>query len=216
VPRVSSASFVGREKEMAALRAAAAAAAAGQTQIVLIDGDAGIGKSRLVANVCAQARREDAVAAVGGCVPLGEGSVAFAPFIELLRQVREELGAERFAKLAAPGLVASMILPGQTGQQDPAGELRLLAKRGRLDLRAPEGTVTDAAEPLAALHLTQREAEVLRLLAVGRTNREIGRNLFISEKTASVHVSNLMRKLGVVNRYEAAVIAGQIGLSPDG
>ena len=51
-----------------------------------------------------------------------------------------------------------------------------------------------------------------RLLAVGRTNREIARGLFISEKTASVHVSNLMRKLGVANRYAAAVIAGQLGL----
>jgi DNA-binding NarL/FixJ family response regulator len=53
---------------------------------------------------------------------------------------------------------------------------------------------------------------VLALLAVGRTNREIGRELFISEKTASVHVTNVMRKLGVDSRYAAAAIAGQLGL----
>ena len=61
VSRVSSARFIGREnreKEMAVLRAAAAAAAAGRARIVLIDGDAGIGKSRLIASACAQARLE--------------------------------------------------------------------------------------------------------------------------------------------------------------
>jgi hypothetical protein len=60
---------------------------------VLIEGDADAGKSRLVANVCAQARQEGMVAVVGGCVPLGEGSVAFAPFVELLRQPQDDLGA---------------------------------------------------------------------------------------------------------------------------
>jgi DNA-binding NarL/FixJ family response regulator len=53
---------------------------------------------------------------------------------------------------------------------------------------------------------------VLALLATGRTNREIARTLYISEKTASVHVSNLFRKLGVNGRVEAAAIAQRLDL----
>ena len=60
--------------------------------------------------------------------------------------------------------------------------------------------------------MTRRELDVLRLLAAGQTNRQIGESLFISEKTASVHVTNLLRKLGVPNRIEAAAIAQRLGL----
>ena len=60
--------------------------------------------------------------------------------------------------------------------------------------------------------MTVRELEVLRLLAVGRTNRDIAAELFISAKTASVHVSNIISKLGVASRGEAAAIAYKLGL----
>ena len=60
--------------------------------------------------------------------------------------------------------------------------------------------------------LTPRELEVLRLVAEGRTNGEIGAALFISTKTASVHVSNIFAKLGVSGRGEAAAIAHRHGL----
>ena len=59
--------------------------------------------------------------------------------------------------------------------------------------------------------LTARELEVLRLFAIGRSNREIAAELFISAKTASVHVSNIMSKLGVANRVEAAALAYRLG-----
>lgn len=55
---------------------------------------------------------------------------------------------------------------------------------------------------------------MLALLVAGRTNRQIARALFISEKTASVHVSNLLRKLGVANRYDAAAVGARAGISP--
>ena len=57
------------------------------------------------------------------------------------------------------------------------------------------------------LGLTDRELEVLRLVAAGRSNRDIAADLFISAKTASVHVSNIMAKLGAANRAEATAIA---------
>ena len=60
--------------------------------------------------------------------------------------------------------------------------------------------------------LTPREREVLAMVAAGMTNREIGEALFISESTAGVHVSNLMAKLGVGSRTEAATAAYRAGL----
>jgi DNA-binding NarL/FixJ family response regulator len=93
-------------------------------------------------------------------------------------------------------------------------EMQALARRARLDL-APAGAVTptiDPATPAGQLGLTPREAEVLALVAAGRSNRQIAQMLFISPKTASVHVSNLLAKLGVRTRIEAAAIAHRLGL----
>ena len=67
------------------------------------------------------------------------------------------------------------------------------------------------ASPVAGL--TPRELEVLQLVAAGRSNGEIGNALFISTKTASVHVSNILAKLGVSGRGEAAALAHRIGLT---
>ena len=61
--------------------------------------------------------------------------------------------------------------------------------------------------------LTDRELEVLRLLAHGLSNRRIGDTLFITESTAGVHVSNILGKLGVASRVEAAALAVRVGLS---
>jgi DNA-binding NarL/FixJ family response regulator len=74
----------------------------------------------------------------------------------------------------------------------------------------------DGARP--ELSLTARETEVLRLLAEGRSNRQIGEALYISAKTAGVHVSNIMAKLGVSSRTEAAAVAHRNGLAgqPEG
>ena len=62
--------------------------------------------------------------------------------------------------------------------------------------------------------LTGRELAVLRLLAAGRTNAQIGAELYISPKTAGVHVSNILRKLGVSGRVQAAALAERAGLLP--
>jgi DNA-binding NarL/FixJ family response regulator len=60
--------------------------------------------------------------------------------------------------------------------------------------------------------LTSRERDVLELVAQGRTNRQIATQLYISEKTVSVHVSNILAKLGVGSRTEAAAVARRQGL----
>jgi DNA-binding NarL/FixJ family response regulator len=61
-------------------------------------------------------------------------------------------------------------------------------------------------------NLTARELEVLALLVEGRSNRQIAEQLFISTKTASVHVTNLLAKLGAHSRLEAAAMARRLGL----
>jgi DNA-binding CsgD family transcriptional regulator len=63
--------------------------------------------------------------------------------------------------------------------------------------------------------LSRREHEVLALISEGRTNREIGERLFISQKTVGVHVGNILSKLGVSGRVEAAAVAIRLGLSGD-
>ena len=91
-------------------------------------------------------------------------------------------------------------------------EIEALARRGRVDLAAQPAAAPPPA-PEAPLGLTPREHEVLLLLAEGRTNREIGATLFMSEKTASVHVSRILAKLDVGGRVEAAAVAHRLGLT---
>jgi DNA-binding CsgD family transcriptional regulator len=86
-----------------------------------------------------------------------------------------------------------------------AEEARALARRARL-LDEPAGDDN-------GFGLTSREVEVLRLVADGRSNGQIAEELFISRKTASVHVSNILGKLGVATRVEAAALAHRRGLA---
>jgi ATP/maltotriose-dependent transcriptional regulator MalT len=96
------------------------------------------------------------------------------------------------------------------GARPLAEDVELLAGRGRVALGTPSGPERDA--PADALGLTPREREVLRLVTEGLSNRGIAEELYISPKTASVHVSNILAKLGVSGRTEAAAKAHRLGL----
>lgn len=106
------------------------------------------------------------------------------------------------------------------GAEALVGEVVRLAGWGRVDLpdTGPQGgrveVVLPAQAPTPALGLTTRELEVLGALVGGSTNREIADALFISVKTASVHVSNILRKLDVSSREEAARVGHRLGLTP--
>jgi DNA-binding NarL/FixJ family response regulator len=63
-------------------------------------------------------------------------------------------------------------------------------------------------------NLTQREHDILALLAEGRANREIAQRLYLSEKTVKAHLAAIFRKLGVTNRTQAAMMAVQMGVGP--
>ena len=84
-----------------------------------------------------------------------------------------------------------------------------LARRARVDL--PPAAAGQAG-PVSPFGLTAREMEVLRLVAAGRGNQEIAAELFISPKTASVHVSHILGKLGVASRVQAAATAHKLHL----
>jgi two-component system, NarL family, response regulator LiaR len=85
-------------------------------------------------------------------------------------------------------------------QLSPQAAARLLR-----EVRTPEVAPPDA--------LTERENDVLKLLAQGKANKEIARDLFIGEKTVKTHVSNILLKLGVQSRTQAALYAAQNGLA---
>ncbi len=139
---------------------------------------------------------------------------------EALAEAGRRADAEREWSLA-------LAAADQLGAVPLASALRDLGRRARLARPAGNGAAGNGpgsprgadggqrggpADVLAGL--TSREREVLRLLVAGRSNREIAAALFIAPKTASVHVSNILGKLGAASRGEAAAIATAAGLEP--
>ncbi|HEV7604653.1 MAG TPA: LuxR C-terminal-related transcriptional regulator, partial [Candidatus Limnocylindrales bacterium] len=143
----------------------------------------------------------------------------------LLRQLRELAGR---ARIVFPPEVGDM-LDGGNGHvrtTDRAPSLvPVMAARvdgvdgvdGRSDLvRAIAGELPGTTRRHDTFGLSGREREVLLLVAQGRTNREIGERLFISQKTVGVHVGNILAKLEVSGRVEAAAVAIRLGLTERG
>jgi DNA-binding NarL/FixJ family response regulator len=126
-----------------------------------------------------------------------------APYAGL--RLAQHLVVSRERAEAREVLTSAAKLSAQLGAGLLTGRLTALAQRAGLSTESP----TDG-NPLAGL--TAREVEVLQLVADGKSNGEIGSALFISTKTASVHVSNILAKLGVNTRGEAAALAHRRGL----
>jgi ATP/maltotriose-dependent transcriptional regulator MalT len=140
--------------------------------------------------------------------PLGETLLHAA---EAALACGERDGAAERLQRAAP-------LAARLGAQSLGEQIAILARRARIRLDGGDGSGAAVAGDGGAggggleLRLTERELEVLRLVAAGRSNREIAGELFISPKTASVHVSNILGKLGVASRGEAAAKAHSLRL----
>ena len=126
------------------------------------------------------------------------------PRAQALRHAAEAALAGGDRDGAAERLRVAAALADGLGADPLAGEIALLARRGRINLGASEAPGESG--------LTGRELEVLRLVAAGRSNRDIAGELFISPKTASVHVSNILGKLGAASRGEAAAKAHALRL----
>jgi DNA-binding CsgD family transcriptional regulator len=116
---------------------------------------------------------------------------------------------------AAESLRRAAALAGGLGAAPLSEEIAILARRAKIRLPGVGGDQPASREAGVSgpgPGLTERELEVLRLVAAGRSNREIAAELFISPKTASVHVSNILGKLGAASRGEAAAKAHALRL----
>ncbi|MEU0526776.1 helix-turn-helix transcriptional regulator [Streptomyces niveus] len=140
-----------------------------------------------------------------------------------LAEARHRWAADLLAESADRDQVTALLIQAHTtakrlGARHLAEETELLAGRARISLSttprlAPaRGPEIDA---VSSLGLTPREQDVLRRVAEGLSNRQIAEELYISPKTASVHVSNILAKLGVSGRTEAAAMTHRLHLFTD-
>jgi len=167
--------------------------------------------------------------------PWAAAAAAFPPTsIESLTAVYRQAEAMLAGKVSRDE-VAAVLAPAHAaavaiGARPLASRMAELARRARITFPAPEpvpnaeddaaadAAGVEAADPpsgLVALQrrgLSEREVEVLTLVAAGYSNREIGERLFITTKTASVHVTHILVKLGVTSRTQAATVGVRLGL----
>lgn len=170
------------------------------------------------------ADRIEIVETVTGDTPDGAADIAlfdtFAGRRYALERVREMLADRDIARVVlytwdAPDAflddvttmrIDGVILKSETGQ-------RLVEALERIHRGEPIGAGDAVRSSRAVAVLTEREREVLALLACGASNREIARELYLSVDTVKTHVRHLFRKLGVGNRTQAALAADQYGLA---
>jgi len=134
------------------------------------------------------------------------------PYWRATARVREAEAAAAVGETAraAEALQEAHQLAAGLGAVPLLTDIEAVSRRTRLSVEPAAAAALDDVA-IDHLGLTPREAEVLSLVAAGRTNRQIGEALFVSEKTASVHVSNILRKLGVNSRVDAAAVAQRLG-----
>lgn len=151
--------------------------------------------------------------AVGGCRAMNEPH----PLAYALLRYAEALAADGNLEAASAAAGEARGLTQAMGAWPLDGEIEALIRRARLrtETNGDGATAADddaVPDELARLGLTAREREVLELVVEGYSNGQIAERLFISRKTASVHVSNILAKLGAQTRVEAAAMAHRLGL----
>jgi ATP/maltotriose-dependent transcriptional regulator MalT len=141
------------------------------------------------------------------------------PLAYSLFRLAEALSVLGDRDTAATAAHESLSLARGMGAAPLIADIEALVRRARLRIHDPVAASTGStprgdpsSDLLEQFGLTAREREVLALVADGRSNSEIAQELFISRKTASVHVSNILSKLGVQTRVQAAALAHRRGL----
>lgn len=133
------------------------------------------------------------------------------------RQAEALVGRASERQEAQRALADAARLSAKLSAEPLGARIETLARAARLNLSAADRATDAAPEAVGKGHpfdLTDRELQVLALMAAGLTNREIAQRLYISQKTAGVHVSHILSKLGVPNRVMAAAVAQRLGLAP--
>jgi DNA-binding CsgD family transcriptional regulator len=168
--------------------------------------------------------RSDVVGAWADVVSLAEQAGRQLEIAESsLRQAEAALDAGDRGTAAIAALRRALDVGRRLGARPLLDDVDDVVRRSRLEMQvglaADPGTSRAGRAASRNDHsrdsttaLTPREAEVLALLGQGLSNRQIGKALFISEKTASVHVSNIIGKLGAGSRTEAVVVARRSGV----
>jgi ATP/maltotriose-dependent transcriptional regulator MalT len=177
------------------------------------------GHRALVAAEHARVLRADEVAACSDAVAACRTMNQPYPLAYALLLHADALSVEGDRAAASGAAGEALELAQRMGAPPLAEEIEALIRRARLRVDedaagadAPDGDDDGVPPEFARLGLTTRESEVLGLVADGLSNGQIAERLFITRKTASVHVSNILAKLGVGSRLEAAAMAHRIGL----
>ncbi|HET9968667.1 MAG TPA: AAA family ATPase [Streptosporangiaceae bacterium] len=173
------------------------------------------GYQALVSAELARAAGQDDVSSWSAAATAWQEAAEPYPLAYTTLRLAEAAVAAGDREAAGRGVRETYALARRVGAAPIADEAVALARRTRLPLDEPAAEVAavPAADPLAGFGLTEREREILALLASGRSNPQIAESLFISPKTASVHVSNILAKLGVDSRVEAAAVAHRLGVT---
>jgi DNA-binding CsgD family transcriptional regulator len=173
------------------------------------------GYRALVTAELMRATGEAGVAAWQAAVEAWQTAAEHYPLAYAWLRLAEVVAAAGDRQAAGHSVRQAHALASRVGATPIAAEAAALARRTRLSLDDPaaEAVAPAAEDPLARFGLTEREREIVVLLAAGRSNPQIAEALYISPKTASVHVSNILAKLGVDSRVEAAAVAHRLGVT---
>ena len=176
---------------------------------------ADLGHLALVRAEHARVHREQEVDAWAHAIAACRAMNEPLPLAYALLRHAETLSGHGHSEAAATSAQEAVELAQMMGAVPMLQDIQALIRGARLSVNGPEEPEEATAgvpDELERFGLTAREAEVLRLVADGLSNTEIAEQLVISRKTASVHVSNILAKLGVSTRVQAAAVAHRRGL----
>ncbi|PCG85969.1 hypothetical protein CIB93_11480 [Streptomyces sp. WZ.A104] len=188
--------FVGRAEELASLTEGLARAASGEPQALLIGGEAGVGKTRLVEQFVMAAQRRDAVVAVGACVEIGADGLPFAPFPTALRALRRALPEEMAAACAGQEGELARLLPELGEVHQDATDEHSIARLFELTARLLERISADRAVVLVLEDLHWADASTRHLLAYLFRTLRSGRLMVVGTYRADdIHRRHPLRPL---------------------
>jgi predicted ATPase len=174
--RVASPTLVGRVEELQVLEAVRGRAAAGEPAVVLVGGEAGVGKTRLMAELTSRHVPDGTRVLVGGCVPVGDGALPYAPIVEILRALVADVGAEAVRELVGPSWPElARLLPALGAlEAGPAGQAAAQARLFELllGLLARLGEQAPLVLVIEDLHWADRSTRDLLAFLVRNLRRE--------------------------------------------